>query len=120
MKGMTDNEIESRMNEIYHRVYQGGVRVGKYDLFTETEKIELDELYCRQMIISCLVYTPSNFYNERTKEFGYYAQDYIKKLGEERTLELFNEQKERMASAKIYRCAGYDSEGNCYASVDWN
>ena len=117
---MTSKQIEKRKDEIYFRVYKGGARIGKWNEFTDEEKRELEELSCREMIISCMIYTTSNFYDKNTDTFsGKYAVEYIKSLGEETVRQLWNEQKETMAKAKIHYGAYIDSEGGVYASVTW-
>lgn len=117
---MTSEQIEKRKDEIYFRVYKGEARVGKWNEFTDEEKRELKELYCRDMIISCMIYGTYNFYDKNTDTFsGRYAQKYLESLGEETVRRLWDEQKETMSKAKIRYGAYTDSEGGVYASVDW-
>jgi len=51
-----------------------------------------DELSCREMINSCLIYgNPTAFYDENTGEFREYARRYVNDLGEETVKRLWNE-----------------------------
>lgn len=135
---MTGKEIEKRTNEIYYRVYKGGVRIGKHDLFTDEERQELKELYARDMINSVLIYG----YKTGSKEvWDYesqklvsvvehilkhdryvldyaYNQAYHDFLGEARTIRLIEEQVKDFAKAKV-GFAGYDSEGVSYNYCLW-
>lgn len=117
--GMTDKEIEQRENDIYFRVYRGGVRIGKYDHFSRSERQELEEMSCRGQINSCLLYGPRGFYDEDTDTIGRYGEDYVKSLGRDRVLQLWKAQKERFSHARTY-FAGYDSEGGGYYGIEWD
>lgn len=135
---MTGKEIEKRTNEIYYRVYKGGVRIGKYDLFTDEEKQELKELDARDMINSVLIYgykTGSKEvwdyesqklvsvvehilkHNRYVRDYAY-NQSYHDFLGEARTIRLIEEQVNDFAKAKV-GFAGYDSEGVSYNYCLW-
>ena len=117
--GMTDKEIEQRQDDIYYRVYRGGVRIGRYDRFSRQELQELEEMSCRDMINSCLVYGRRGFYDDETGTFGRYGEDYVKKLGRELTLQLWEAQKERFSHARTHY-AGTDSEGGGYWGITWD
>lgn len=135
---MTGKEIEKRTNEIYYRVYKGGVRIGKHDLFTDEERQELKELYARDMINSVLIYgykTGSKEvwdyesqklvsvvehilkHNRYVRDYAY-NQAYHDFLGEARTIRLIEEQVKDFAKAKV-GFAGYDSEGVSYNYCLW-
>ncbi|MBR0491801.1 MAG: hypothetical protein IJJ82_07165 [Clostridia bacterium] len=70
------------------------------------------ELDCREMINSCLCYN-TDFLNSR------YKDDYIKDLGKQRVIELYNEQKEDFDKAIVIRSVYQDDEGNSYNSIQW-
>ena len=117
--GMTDKEIEQRQDDIYFRVYRGGVRIGKWDHFSKREQQELEEMSCRSMINSCLLYGRTGFYNDETGTFGRYGEDYVKRLGRDIVLQLWEAQKERFSHARTHY-AGTDSEGGGYYSIEWD
>lgn len=118
-RGMSSEEIEQRENDIYFRVYRGGVRIGKHDRFSRSEQQELEEMSCRSQINSCLLYGPRGFYDEDTDTIGRYGEDYVKSLGRDRVLQLWKAQKERFSHAKTH-FAGYDSEGGGYYGIEWD
>lgn len=135
---MTRKQIEKRRNEIYHRVYKDDVRIGKEDQFTESEKVELNELSARDMINSVLIYD----YPRNRKEcwdtterkmvptgehmlkydryIRKYAYDTTYKLcvGEERMKTLIEEQLKDFESALV-GFSGYDSEDCSYNYCIW-
>lgn len=79
---------------------------------TKEQKQLHRELDCREMINSCLCYN-TDFLNSR------YKDDYIKDLGKQRVIELYNEQKEDFDKAIVIRSAYQDDEGNSYNSIQW-
>ena len=88
---------------------------------TPAQRREYEELYCRGMINSCLVYGEAryNFYDPKTGEFGRYAKDYVKTLGEETVIRLYNEQCEDFSKAVVRRGVHVDGEGVSYNSCIW-
>ena len=88
---------------------------------TPEQRKTREELFCREMINSCLAYgqAQSSFYNPETKEFGYYAQDYIEELGKRTVIRLFNEQCDSFSRAVVKQGVYTDSEGCSYNSVMW-
>lgn len=118
--GMSCEEIEVRESAIYYRVYKGTPLWGKQEQFTKSELLELDELRCRSMINSCLIYgTLYDFYDERNDRFVRYGKDYEEKLGYELTLKLLRAQQERFKHAKV-GYAGTDHEGVSYNYCKWD
>ena len=88
---MTRKEITERKDAINYRVYKGGVRIGRWDEFTDEEKRELKELQCREMIVSCMVYYMMyDFYKDGM--WGKYATSFVEELGEETVIRLIKEQ----------------------------
>ena len=80
----------------------------------------IDELDCRDMINSCLIYGQGyDFYNTRTGNFGQYAMRYIKYLGVETVKRLWDEQCADFAKAIVRRNVYQDSEGCTYNSCIW-
>ena len=74
-----------------------------------------DELSCREMINSCLIYgDPTAFYDESTGEFQEYAQSYVKDLGAETVKRLWDEQLADFAKATVVFGVYTDSEGCSY------
>mgnify|MGYP006331511939 CR=1 FL=1 len=103
---MTDKEISKIRKEIPR--FENGVPCN----LTLEEKQLHRELDCRDMINSCLCYGQS-FIN------SHYSHPYIKDLGMERVLELYNEQKTDFDKAKVLYNVGEDGEGNTYHSIKW-
>ena len=81
-------------------------------LTDEQEKIH-KELDCREMINSCLCYG-TDFLNSK------YKNEYIKELGEDRVIELYNEQKADFDKAIVYHNVYVDGEDVSYNSIKWN
>lgn len=79
------------------------------------------ELGCREMINSCLVYGSASydFYDPATKRFGPYAERYVKALGEETVVRLYDEQAEDFAKAIVRHGVYTDHEGCSYNSCIW-
>ena len=88
---------------------------------TPEQRREDEELWCRDMINSCLTYGEAryNFYDPNTGEFGKYAQEYIDTLGEDTIIRLFNEQSADFKKAIVKRNVSTDSEGVTYHAVIW-
>lgn len=79
-----------------------------------------DELSCREMINSCLIYgDPTAFYDESTGEFQEYAQSYVKDLGAKTVKRLWDEQLADFAKATVVFGVYTDCEGCCYNSCIW-
>ena len=88
--------------------------------WTRKQKRLDEELSCREMIIWCMVYWESDFYNRKKDTFdGRYAMRFIKSLGEKTVRRLWKEQEETMKKATVHHGAYRDSEGGVYASVEW-
>ncbi len=103
---MTDKQIEKIKKEIPE--YENGKRC---NLTPEQEQL-YKELNCRTMINSCLCYG-CDFINSD------YSDPYIKELGKERVLELYNEQKCDFDKSIVLHNVGQDGEGNYYNSIKW-
>ena len=103
---MTEKEIKKLRKE-NPRFNNGFGR----ELTKEQEKLHR-ELDCREMINSCLCYS-TDFLNSR------YKDDYIKDLGEQRVIELYNEQKKDFEKAIVIHDVFQDSEGISYNSIQW-
>ncbi|MCD7794703.1 MAG: hypothetical protein LUC96_10365 [Alistipes sp.] len=88
---------------------------------TPAQSRQLEELSCREMINSCLIYHSAryDFYDPKTKEFGRYAKDYVESLGEETVVRLYNEQAEDFSKAIVRHGVYTDSEGCTYNSCTW-
>lgn len=111
---MTQKQIEARKNAIYFSVYKGGVRIGKTDEFTESQNRELEELACRDMVNSILIY----HYEPTQKRIAFpkgnrYLHSYIVTLGLDLTKKLWKEQVKDFRKTMVGN-AGSDSEGCTY------
>lgn len=103
---MTDKQIEKIRNEIPQ--FKNGIPCE----LTPEQKILHRELDCRDMINSCLCYG-SKFLESR------YSEPYIKELGKEKVVQLYNEQKEDFDKAIVFHNVYVDSEGCSYNSIKW-
>ena len=94
---------------------------GFFEDKTPRQRRQDEELSCREMINCCLIYgsAPYNFYDPRTKQFGQYAMAYVKSLGEETVVRLFNEQAVDFSQAIVRYGVNTDSEGGTYNSCIW-
>lgn len=92
-----------------------------YDKTPEQRRLR-NELSCREMINSCLVYGYARcyFYNTETQQFGKYAKHHIKYLGKETVLRLYNEQFKDFSKAIVKHAVNTDAEDGNYNSITWN
>lgn len=89
-----------------------------YKKMTTAQRRLDGELSCRTMINSCLIYGYS-FYDPKTRQFGYYAGEYVRQLGEKTVIRLYEEQVKDFSRA-VVRCGVFaDSEGCVYNSCIW-
>ena len=88
---------------------------------TQQQHRQYDELSCRNMINSCLIYGSArhSFYDPKTGQFGEYAKAYIKKLDEETVIRLYNEQAADFSKAIVKYGVYTDIEGCTYNSCIW-
>lgn len=88
---------------------------------TAAQRRQYEELDCRSMINSCLIYGSANydFYNPKTGEFGQYARCHVKTLGEKTVIRLYREQCEDFSKATVVSGVYTDSEGCTYNSCIW-
>lgn len=93
-----------------------------WPFYTEEMRREDEELDCRSMVLSCVCYGMDyDFYDEQKERWGQYGLDYVEKLGAERTLEIFRDQRDYMREhATIHVGVHSDYEGCSYNSIDWN
>ena len=103
---MTGKQIEKLKKEIPEFI--NGVPCN----LSSKQKQIVEELHCREMINSCLCYG-DDFIN------SIYSEDYIKRLGLKRVLELYNEQKEDFDKAIVKHDVYIDSEDCSYNSIIW-
>lgn len=103
---MTRKEIEKLKKEIPRFI--NGIPCK----LTQEQQLLHRELECREMINSCLCYG-SSFLKSR------YSESYVKELGKERVLELYNEQKVDFDKAIVLHNVYEDSEGVSYNSIKW-
>lgn len=103
---MTDKEIKKLRKE--NPRFNNGFSCE----LTKEQKQLHRELDCREMINSCLCYG-TDFLNSR------YKDRYIKDLGEQRVIELYNEQKKDFDKAIVLHNVYEDGEGVSYNSIQW-
>ena len=108
---MTKNQIEAAKKAL-PRMFKD---------MTPEQKTLSNELSCREMINSCLIYgsATGNFYDPETRQFGQYGLSYVKALGEETVVRLFNEQCEDFSKAYVVFGVYTDHEGCTYNSCVW-
>lgn len=81
------------------------------ELTPEQERLHR-ELDCREMINSCLCYG-SSFIE------SHYSESYIKELGKDRVIEIYNEQKNDFDKAIVLNNVYEDGEGCSYNAIKW-
>lgn len=108
---MTEKQIETAKKAL----------PGFLESMTRQQRRLYEELSCRNMINSCLIYGSAryNFYDPTTGEFGYYAKDYMKQLGKKTVLRLWNEEFEDFSRATVKHDVYTDAEGVTYNSCIW-
>lgn len=120
---MTDVQIDAREREVRSRsiLLNNGEFCGSAEYLTEEEKLELQELDFRRMIISCLTYgTDYNIRDKKTGAWGKYGAEYADKLGNKRANEIWEEQRDFFkAHAQISHGVYTDCEGCSYNSLTW-
>ncbi len=100
---MNSKEIEKIKREMYNSE--------NWKDENSMERIIYEEMTCRSMIVSCLIYG-NNIYGSR------YVMEYIDILGEQRVLELCKEQEEYFnTKCKVVENVYTDSEGLSYNSL---
>lgn len=104
---MTDKELQKIKDSL-----------PKWDEQNEEEKKLDNELSCREMINSILIY---GYLNNTVDEIyeNKYLRGYKKDISEERIKELIKEQQEDLKKSKINQDVYTDSEGVTYNSVSW-
>lgn len=109
---MTDKQLQSLKKQL--------PPISHWDKWTPQQRTMEREIWCREMINSCLIYgNGKGFYNPSTGEFGHYAQMYLKDLGEKRVLELWTEQVKDFSEATVMHNVYTDFEGCTYNSIKW-
>lgn len=84
--------------------------IHQFDSWSEDQKRLDEELMCREMIDSCLIYGV-DFFNSK------YKNDYTKELGEKRLSEIYNEQLKHFEKCEVLYNSYRDSEGVYYNSL---
>ena len=102
---MTNKEIQALKPQAYRNADNKDFRL-------------MHELFCREMINSCLVYGEM-YYFYQNGTWGRYAQDYLKELGEATVLRLIDEQRNDFEKAEIRPYVYTDFEGVTYSSILW-
>lgn len=107
---MTDKQIKAARAILPHNLAD----------MTEEQYRVYNELQCREMINSCLVYGQAYcFYDVKTGKLGCYADHYLRTLDASTIKRLFNEQSADFAKAIVKKNVHQDSEGVTYNSVIW-
>ena len=98
----------------------------EYNTWTDEQKRLDNEISCREMINSCLIYHGEQsgwdvFWEENEWRLGdkSYAAPHVRALGRERVEELFNEQLADFRKATVHQDVFTDSEGLSYNSIEW-
>lgn len=82
-----------------------------YKTLNDEQKLKLEELSLRKMIMSCLIYGNDIFHRP-------YADEYIDILGYDRVMEIYNDQKEYFdTKCRVEKNVYTDSEGVTYNSL---
>ena len=115
---MTNPQIESRIKELCKDCRE-------YNTLTSEQKYEYNELVFRRYINSCIIYkqeylvVKNGFVSMNKDTKNLYCRGEYFNIGDERILEIFNEQKETFKKANINVGVHTDSEGVSYNSVNW-
>lgn len=140
MAGMSEQEIETRKRELRVQMGERVGKTGQSDIVffweqTPDEIREMQELDCRSMINSCLIYGSARYDFFDGQNLVGYGLTYRKwlmcdkctdeqcaayALSDARVIELFMEQKERFAHASVRHNVFTDHEGCSYNSVEWD
>lgn len=122
---MTEKQIEAAKDALHKKYYGDGCMFidNLKQPWTKEDKILEEELSCRNMINSILIY--GGTCAKDSYQYKQYLKPYIKGdqwhkvlLSEERVDELIAEQKADFAKAEV-GFAGYDSEGCSYNYCKW-
>lgn len=110
---MTDKEIKKIEKELY----------AKQNL-THKDEVLLEEMKCRSMINSCLIYgygvdKGSYAYEKYIEPFTYDKTWHFALLTEKKIEKLIKEQKAEIEKATIHVGVGTDGEGCSYNSITW-
>ena len=115
---MTDKQLQKIRDDLYYKYYGDECRIIENLKMPITKKDErlFEELYCIEMINSCLAYgvDPFEFDDYRGKSW---MTDYEKTLGKRRVKQLYKMQVEEFSKATIISNSYTDSEGCSYNSV---
>lgn len=124
---MTRKQIEDRQRELGRlwAARNGGNSCGCAKFITPEEQREYDELCLRSMINSDFCYGGASccgIYDERTGKWDErYGYPYAEKIGFERALEVFKEQRAYLQKhATVYYNVYTDHEGCSYNSIAWS
>lgn len=123
---MTGEEIKRQEEALWTKYY--GDKCRSIDNlimpWSKEDEILMEELNCRDMIQSMLIYGSS--VEEGSYDFNRYLASYYDKslrkdalLSKSRVLELIKEEKEEISSAVIHRNVYTDCEGCTYNSVEY-
>lgn len=125
---MTGEEIKKQEEALWTKYYGDKCRT-RDNLkmpWSKEDEILMEELNCRDMIHSILIYGSSADVEEGSRDFNrYLARYYDKSLNKEallsksRVLELIKEEKEEISNAVIYRNVYTDCEGLTYNSIEY-
>ena len=115
---MTDKQLQKIRNDLYYKYYGDECRIIENLKMPITKKDErlFEELYCIEMINSCLTYGVDPF-EIRDYCGTSYMTDYEKTLGKRRVKQLYEMQVEEFSKATIISNSYTDSEGCSYNSV---
>lgn len=123
---MTEKQLNNAKKRLYEKYYGDEPHFPEYlkQPWTKEDKILEEELSCRSMINSILIYDGdasegSNQFNQYLKP--YYEGDTWKKgiLTKGRVLQLIEEQDFDIKQARIHHNVHTDSEGLSYNSITW-
>jgi hypothetical protein len=125
---MTDKQISAIKHRLNEKYYGDEPHLPEYlkQPWSKEDEILEEELSCREMINSILVYGESA--DENSRSFEQYLRPYFEKvrgsfrdgiLTKGRVLQLIEEQKYDISRARINQNVHTDSEGLSYNSITW-
>ena len=125
---MTGEEIQRQKEILWTKYYGDECRIidNLKMPWSKEDEILMEELDCRDMIHSILIYGSSADVEEGSYDFNRYLTRYYDKslnkevlLSKSRVLELIKEEKEEISNAVIHRNVYTDFEGCTYNSIEY-
>lgn len=125
---MTNKQIQAAKEALNRKHYGDGPYVKENEIvrWYKKDKVLMEELMCRDMINSVLIYSGPDACKPGAYSYEKYLKEYTVKsfwhsglISSERLAELIEEQKADFAKAKTGWCDHTDAEGGSYKYCHW-